>query len=281
MTYWIPLIAFALFIVDWRITRDNMNVPWNGFGCVRNVIKGTAQLPMQYRVLVPWLTVLLGFGEVYRWAYMTVKYLGMLVMLYGFHWYLGQLGVDADLGTAILAGIVPLTMQYDYADAYWEIGLLAIGIGLILGGESIWLLMLITFMACLNRETSAVILAALAVLYLGLTMRFGFISLLVGASVLLPRLLYGKKTRYCHWNLIPRNLKEIRQHPSLLNGYTHTVVLLAAFAITSIAGLMPNNFLPVVISVALVSVALLIPSMWNEPRVFLPTLLVTIPMGIR
>jgi len=280
MIYWIPLIAFALFIVDWRITRDNMNVPWNGFGCVRNVIKGTAQLPMQYRVLVPWLTVLLGFGEVYRWAYMTVKYLGMLVMLYGFHWYLGQLGVDADLGTAILAGIVPLTMQYDYADAYWEIGLLAIGIGLILGGESIWLLMLITFMACLNRETGCII-ALIALLYIRPTIPLLSILFASVIGFIIPRLCYGKSTRYCHWNLIPRNLKEIRQHPSLLNGYTHTVVLLVAFAITSIAGLMPDNFLPVVISVALVSAALLIPSMWNEPRVFLPTLLVTIPMGIR
>jgi len=202
------------------------------------------------------------------------------VMLYGFHWYLGQLGVDADLGTAILAGIVPLTMQYDYADTYWEIGLLAIGIGLILGGESIWLLMLITFMACLNRETGCII-ALIALLYIRPTIPLLSILFASVIGFIIPRLCYGKSTRYCHWNLIPRNLKEIRQHPSLLNGYTHTVVLLVAFAITSIAGLMPDNFLPVVISVALVSAALLIPSMWNEPRVFLPTLLVTIPMGIR
>lgn len=279
MIYFIPLIAFALFIADWRITAGNMNVAWNGFGCVRSVVYGTAQLPMQYRVLVPWLTALLGWGGIYRWAYMTVKYLGMLVMLYGFHWYLGQVGVNADLGTAILAGIVPLTMLYDYADAYWEIGLLAIGIGLILQGENVWLLMVITFLACLNRET--------AILLIGVAMFAGnfFITILICVSTLLPfviiRIKYNSRNRYCPFNLLPRNLSQVRKNVSLLNGYTHTVVLLAGFVISLIASPIPGSFLPVVISVAVVSALLLVPSMWNETRVFLPTLLVTIPIGIR
>ena len=82
MIYLIPILAMMILILDWRITAYNMNVKWNGFGCVADVCQGKADAPMQYRVLVPWLTRLLG-GSTY--AYLVVKYLGIAFMFYAFY----------------------------------------------------------------------------------------------------------------------------------------------------------------------------------------------------
>ena len=158
MLYWTPLLTLILFVVDYRVTAGNMNVPWNGFGCVRDVVYRKAMLPMQNRLFVPWLTVILGGGVVRRWAYMLVKYIGIVFMLYSFHYFLHSLNLaGAALGTVLLAALMPLMMLYDYADSYWEMGFFSLIFGMLIRGDSIWIIGLLVIMAVLNREVSVLL----------------------------------------------------------------------------------------------------------------------------
>ena len=290
MIYLIPIIALALLVIDYRVTANmvvwvmgqrhigSMDLPWNGYGCVHEVIKGRAELPMQYRVFVPWLTWLLGESKT---AYMIVKYAGLLFMLYGFHWYLGVLGVNADLGTALLGALVPLTILYDYADAYWELGFFAVGFGLIYEGGNIWVLTALIFMACLNRET-AVFLVLAHYVALGhfipsdLILLVSLIVAVVGIG--LPTLIYGHNSRYCPLNLINKNIQNIKARQDILGYATSLVILLGFVSVVVAKWNIIQPTLVIVMSVFIIVIS--IPGLWNETRIFMPTLVITIPLAI-
>lgn len=274
-------IAMVLLVVDYRLTAGNMNVQWNGFGCVRNVVCGKAMLPMQNRIFVPWLTVILGGFEIRAWAYLLVKYLGILFMLFSFYFYLSLIGSDAVLGVVLLAALMPLMILYDYADSYWEMGFFAMLFTLMLGGGSIWLIIPMLVLAILNRETSVI----LALTTLFATDGLARIALMVIYAVAVCMMMYmsRKRKRYCPFNLVRVNLKEWKKEGfNLLSGYTHSLMLITAFIGFSIVGWSGMPILqPVIITMAVFTVLMIVPSMWRETRVFAPLLLVIIPVMIK
>jgi hypothetical protein len=281
MIYWLPLLALILFIVDYRITAGNMNVQWNGFGCVRDVVYRKAMLPMQNRLFVPYLTYILGGGVVRRGAYLLVKYLGILFMLVGFHYFLSLIGVDAALGTVLLAALMPLMMLYDYADSYWEMGFFSVIFGMLIGGESLWIMIPLLILSTLNRETSVIIVIVGVLrngIILGLLLSIAFIL-----TMFVITYLARNKKRYCPFNLIPVNLREWKKEGiSLLSGYQHSLILIVIFIGLSVAnwGVIPE-LIPIIITMAVFTALMIIPSMWRETRVFAPLLLVIIPLMIK
>jgi len=280
MIYWLPLLAFILFVVDYRITAGNMNVRWNGFGCVHDVVYGRAVLPMQNRVFVPYLTWVVGGFVVRRWAYLLVKYFGILFALFGSHYFLSSIGVNAALGTVLMAALMPLMMLYDYADSYWEMGFFTVIFGMLIQGADIWIIIPILIMAILNRESGAII-AVMAVFGMALSVRIGILVTCV-AVVCLMMLVNRDIKRYCPLNLIKTNLlrwKHDKLH--LLSGYNHSLILIAIFIGLSVGkwGVLPA-LNPIIITMAVFTVLMIVPSMWNETRVFAPLLTVIVPLMI-
>ncbi len=301
MIYLIPILAFVLFVIDYRIMqviwltsvdgkkeqRAGMNIPWSGYGSIPDIISGVSLQPMQYRVFVPWLTRLFG-GSVC--AYMAIKYAGITAMLYGFWFYLGVIGINQTIGTLALCAFVPLTILYDYADAYWEMAFLSVGIGLILGGYSIWLISVIALLAALNRET-VIIMPVLIVLsaiiavtpIMEILLQFIVVSIALGAGLILPRMIYGSKKRYCPFNLIRTNLTEAKKElPNLMSGYAHFILIigLLVYILAAAPAHAISELLSVAISVVAVMGLILIPGKWNEVRIFMPLALVMIPLGV-
>lgn len=291
MIYLIPILALVILVADFRVSCTNMNVPWNGYGAVKQVVKGVSLKPMQYRVLVPWLTYLLG-GTVK--AYMFVKYGGVLLMLYGFHWYLGVLGANQAMGVLALCAFIPITYLYDYADAYYELGFLSLAFGLVISGGSLWLILVIVFMGTLNRETMIIILPfllgmvginAVPVTLYSMYLLIASVIFALSAGFILPRLLYGKKQRYCNPIQLGANLKDvIRTWSDPLEGIVHALILIVGFFCAIIMARTAFGFILIVLLIwltsALFMVLVMVPGKWREVRIFLPLSLAMIPLGV-
>lgn len=279
MIWLIPILSLVVLVADWRVCHGNMNVRWNGFGAVESVIQGKAMLPMQYRVFVPWLTWLVGGGY---WSYMLVKYCGIVFMFSSFHFYLGVLGVSQTLGTLALAAFLPITYMFDYADAYWDLGFLALAFGIILLGGNIWLLSVVVALSALNRETTVIIPVINAVLNFQWLVIVPFLVLSVG---LLPRILYGRKPRYCRFNQIPGNLWSIRgdiKSLKVISGYLHTfLIAVGSILIILIFGETLSGLWIIGLGMTLLGVLISVPGKWNEVRIYLPMTLVLIPMVLK
>lgn len=272
---YIFLLSLVVIYIDFHMTKKNMRVPWNGFGAVDSVLNGGAKSPMQYRMLIP---LVVGLFEDRLRAYLYVKWVGITVALGMAFWYFGSVGTDPMIATALLALFFVVAAIYDYADAYWEIALLSAGLLLI--DYNLLVLCVVTFAAALNRETAVVI--PLAVFLSGYWIDSLVVGFFFGWGYMVPRAIYGRAERYCEWFTFSRNIKtlvESRKVPVLLNEYLHFFVLLAGLVY-----LYARNYAtltPAEISLGALFLALLVPSMWREIRVFGPTMLAVIPMALR
>ncbi len=282
MIHLIPILALMLLAIDYRITAFNMHVPWNGYGCVADVVKGRAMLPMQYRVFVPWLTWIAG-GTVS--SYLAVKYAGLLFMLYACAGWINVLGLNVTVGTLALCAFVPLTMRYDYADAYWELGFFALAFSLIYTGANVWILAAVILIGMLNRET--MIFSAVAKLVNDYSASCfaisttGFVLIAVAIGISLTRIIYGKRKRYCRFNLIKTNWGNIQTRRNLLE-YIISMGLIIFFVLLVIPQFIPmSGLVPFVVAMTLFLIAILIPGMWDESRIFLPLTTIIIPLTIR
>jgi hypothetical protein len=143
----------------------------------------------------------------------------------------------------------------------------------------------IAFVAALNRET-AVVMPTITLLsgewILGGIVLFGFLF-----GFYIPRKFYGKRERHDLLNMWDRNLKQIVFYykrttmPILYNQYTHFFVLLLLSVVIYAMTFLNGGISPTESVLGLLAIGLIIPTVWREIRVFAPTMLAVIPMGLR
>lgn len=258
----ILILSILVFYVDIKRTSWNMWNMCNGYGSIASVLDGTAKQPMCYRVLIPWLV-----GGHNKLRYLIVKYLSILFALTGAYLWIGE-------SITILSIFFMVAAEYDYTENYLEVGFFGIAFYLLATSPqymSIYLAILI-IIATLNRETSIFIVIA-AIL------GGADVLLLVAYSIgiIIPRVIYGwKHERYCEAVLIKKNLKNIKEGKFLPEYILFGLLTLAMVVAPLIA---PFGTLEA--TMYLMYVALLIPAMWLEIRVFSPVILILIPMFVK
>jgi hypothetical protein len=137
------------------------------------------------------------------------------------------------------------------------------------------MLFVMTIFAMTNRETT-VWFPFLAILS-GQYVLGGVLVLAVGLGGAIPRFEYGTPDRYCPFNMIGDNLT--RMHSScwrgidiLTNPYLHFLVVFLAFVVSLFYFHTGIQW-----GMALLFVALMVPAVWAEIRVFGSCMLVVIP----
>lgn len=262
-------------MVDLRATCGNMKQDGNGRGAIAVVLSGKAPLPTQHRVFIPTLCGWLG-SPPYVVSYLWLKFAGIVfALLSSFLWF--SVSGGAVINTALLALFMCFAAVFDYADAYWEIGFFGSCLFLLTFG-TVWagiILFVLTIFAMLNRET-AVWFPFLAVLS-GQYLLGGILVLVVGVGLVVPRMEYGTPARYCPFNMVGDNLRRMRGScwwgiDIITNPYLHFLVILLLF-VSSLFYFRSG----VEWGMALLFVALMIPAVWAEIRVFGPCMLVVIP----
>lgn len=161
-----PLIAAALLMFESkpnepedlqggrRVLHNFYTAPWNGLGAVEGTIQKTADAPMVYRVLVPWVIALIEKvvndppkRVVPRLTlYLLVKWGLMTVSLVTVHLILGPVFA---LGAALYW---LMTVQFDYWSLYAE----TMAFAMVLSGQT-ELAVIGVIIAAMSRETSFVL----------------------------------------------------------------------------------------------------------------------------
>jgi hypothetical protein len=185
------LCIAVLGLVQFRQTFNNLQVPWNGCGAVVNVVKRTAQAPMAYRVLVPWL--IHGIArlakrkmELRQWYWNLRDTLMALALIGAAHVY----GWQPVPLLAFTLAMVAL-QQYDYWDCWVEIAALCCALtgNPLVAGVGI-------VAHALSRENWP--LTAICYVLVSRSYASGAAILLVGAAAFVAMRLYvGRKERYC------------------------------------------------------------------------------------
>jgi len=267
------IFAFFLLCIERRVTTINMTSVWNGYGAIRPVNQGKSLSPMQYRVFVPWLYAILPILSG-RNRYDLIKFVGLWFALYAFGFFCKCVGVVSWQGMVFLAALLPVTFLFDYADCYYELGFLSLGLGIATLGQQylIWLVPL-TLLAALNRETAIFIPLGY------FAMNGGYIGavFLMGVAVvglIIPRAWYGKKRRYCEWYMLSRNWNDLL-HKFQPNHMLLLILMVWFIAIAPICYL--TNLWGLYIVMVLFIGMMAVPSVWTEIRVFMPVFLVLIP----
>ena len=273
------IFSLVVFVLDVRQTFSNMSVPWNGFGSIGNTLKGTSQQPMQYRVLVPWMCGLLGET---MGGYLAIKMIGIVLALSASLLYFNSISVYAYLPVSILSLFFIVAAIYDYADTYWEVGLIMMAFWLLSSPISLFswpYLMLITLLATLNRETGGIIpmTAALTGEFL---LSIGLFAIFI-IGFIVPRIIYGKADRYCSFWMIRKNLEVIKDCYKknwfiMADEYTHFFILLL-FVLASALKIGSG----IELGALFLFGVLLVPSMWQEIRVFALPVAVLLPVWLR
>lgn len=288
---YILFLSWVVIYADFHMTKGNLGAIWNGVGAIPSVLDGSAQSPMQYRVLVPWicgfLSRWLGHGNhkfAYLHIYLRVKWVAIVAALWCAHWYFGQICLSPDLATAILAAYFVWAAIYDYADVYVEIALLSAAFASLGTEYALLAAAVIAFVAALNRETA--VLIPMVLILSGAVQDAVIVSVFFAAGVILPAQVYGKKKRYCSWFMWRENLMTIRAtfargKPFLLNEYGLFFALAASVIFAYGHTAFAVGLSPVEVATGILFVGMLIPSMWREIRVFAPVMLAVIPMVIR
>ena len=272
----LTFLCFVVVYADWRMTLHNMNVRYNGLGAVSSVLAGVAEQPMQYRVLVPWLT---GDGENFQVRYIILKHLGIVTAIVLSFLYLREVSGNPLLATSLFCMYLVYAAIYDYADGYFEILFFAAAWLLLLsGGWWVFLLIPLTFVAGLNRETAAFI--PFATLLSGHFTLAAVCGLAFVFAWALPREKYGwQAKRYCKFNRIGENVELILRWGGPIpwvNEYINFATLLALVLSAYVYHWFPLS--GVEWSMLIFLFAMITPTLWREIRVFAPVVLVAIGM---
>lgn len=303
----IAILSMVVIYVDLKMIKSEggepFTAPWNGLGSIIWILQGKSLQPTQYRVLIPWIVGFLGkdnmFGpgtEKYAYfnIYLRLRWVAIVGAITSTFFYFSRLGIDPYMALMLLAMFFAMAALYDYTDIYVEIGLLSLY--LILSDQpttiSFIVLPVIVFVATLNRETAVVmpLITALS----GEWFLSGGSFLGFAAGYYLPRKFYGKRPAYytleqrvLTFNMFFNNLRRIvflytkTTLPILYNQYTHFFVLFAVFVSVYVRAFLNGGIYPTEIILGLLAAGLIIPTMWGEIRVFAPTMLAVIPMGLR
>jgi hypothetical protein len=282
------VLIIALIYVDLDRTRHNFGAQFNGIGAIPAVLAGTAQLPMQHRVLVPWLTALL-CGRVRKVNYDFHKYLDAYILLrwasIAFAVCLSQMWFQVIVpqyafhATTMLAVFFMVAALYDYTDVYIEVACFAAS--LLLFQQDFGLVGLgllgVGVIAGLNRET-AVFMPLLGIGIAPITsILFSFVGVVIG--VVLPRLSYRNNKRYCGFYQLENNLSDLKRICSVPVLYNESVwFLFVCVSVVAATILWPSM---VMIVFAVMFATLLVPTRWREIRVFAPCMLGVIPGLLR
>lgn len=280
-------LALVVIFADLKMTKHNLGVVFNGVGAVPLVLMGKSSAPMQYRVLVPWLCLLFSkfFGRgntdiQFLNVYLPIKRASITFALLASYWYFSIVTATPLLCVSLLSAFFVLASIYDYTDVYIEVGLVSLSLVAFVGGMPAQFVMPLVFLAAINRETAifipAVFLAGGNVYWVG-----AFFFFALGYAI--PRLIYGQRRRYCEFFMLWANLDRFigsfkGGRPLAYNEYIHFVILLLA-TISIYLVSWPWTSLEWV--ALLFCGGLLVPTMWNEIRVFSPAALAIIPMVIR
>lgn len=271
------ILAAILLFAEYRITSFNMNIAGNGYGSFDLILKGKGFQPLQYRILTPWLYAILPIKDkIVR--YLTVKWIGIWFALYAFALFCDSFWIDPLTGVLFMSAILPLTFVYDYTDCYYDLGFMALAFAIIAQGRQDFLLWLvpITLLASLNRESGVFIPLG----YFVLTGGYVGAALLLGVAVvglIIPRAYYGKRPRYCSFIMWKQNIVDMRKRFTVFH-YIFFAIMLWFIA----AGFLCNDptLMPLYWLMCFFVIAMSIPSIWLEVRVFMPVLLVTIPITL-
>jgi hypothetical protein len=290
---YILFITWVVYYADFKMTKHNWGAVWNGIGAIPSVLGGTALAPMQYRVFVPWLCRFFGVDnmdkEGFYNLYMRIRGISIFCAEFAAFIYFSILNINPYMGSALLSLFFIWAALYDYTDVYIELATFATAFCIISNGNTgliyIALLFVITVIATLNRET-AIFIPFTCFLIKGWEIA-GIVS---AVGFLLPYLYvrwkYGDKERYCKFFMLGENLKLIKSTyksnmPLLMNEYSHFFVLTIVFAVLYLSHGLMGDLTPINISMGIMYVLLLIPSMWREIRVFTPVMLSLIPIILR
>ena len=278
----IAILSLLLWYVDFRLTVHNWGVKWNGVGVIPEVLAGKSLLPMQHRVLVPWLTALFGRGShkaPYICGHVTMRLLAISFALFSAHWFFSS----NLLYTALLVIFLMAAALFDYTDGYVELGFFALFLGLVgqcgpLVRSEIWLLVTVAFVASLNRET-ALFFPVLLFLQTFDVVASVVVFLAVAAGLIFVRCVYGVPRRYCSFWMVKENWRRIKSFfrdgsgSRQIREYLLFALLCVLVFISPFTGTMSW----VEWGMGAFFCALLVPSIWCEVRVFAPVMLVVIP----
>jgi len=289
---YILFLSWVVSYSDFKMTKHNWGSMFNGLGALPLALAGKLKVPMQYRILVAWLCRWLGIERQDRDGYIkTYFYVRLLAIVFAMTMafkYFEVVGVNPMIATGILSAFFVWVAMYDYTDVYFEVGFFAAAFTcLLLAGDSMIcaiMIPIITFIAGLNRETAVFIPVA--------CLLFGFYDIAFAAggtfliSYVMVRQIYGKRERYCEFFMVPQNIKQIRKtynrgQPFLLNEYSHFFGVLLAVSVLYSVQIIRGVLTPIEISMGVMFVLLLVPSIWREVRVFAPVTLALIPMVLR
>jgi hypothetical protein len=205
-----------------------MNSPWNGYGAIEAVRNKTADAPMAYRVLIPWLIGNKPTMPKYQ-ALVVALMTGALYSV-----YLAR-GLPVML---ITAAILPVTFFYDYWD--WAAELIGFSLALV----SLPLAALGVVIHGLSRETAP--LAGLVYALYFRDLLGGILIALIGFAVLqIVRFVQGPHPLYCERWMYKRNWIELRK-PHL--GTPYASVALSALALVGARGHLDGFIVPVLVA---------------------------------
>jgi hypothetical protein len=282
----VAVLILVTIYVDYHLTKHNWGVWCNGVGCIDDVVAGRAQLPMQHRILVPFIVAWLSFGgRVSRAAaYVWVRHVSIVAMYVASWWFFVASGVDPVAGCVVLAIFVVYASLYDYTDFFVEIALFALFLYAVLtGGNWLFALPLIACASFLNRET-AIVFVPIAYFVSGVDALVSTVAGIIPAFAYV-RLKYDSAERYCKFNLLRKNIRGIgamfSPHLVLYNEHANFFVLVIALAVVYVGTAAQAGLSALEVVMAVFFVLMLIPSMWREIRVFGPVVLVAIPMYLR
>lgn len=186
------ILAWMLDHIQYKISESNYGSEFNGYGAISGVIRGMSYAPMQYRVLIPWL-----YWPFRRWhtvSYEILKIAFMTLSLWFFWYYCNTLWGQGYMGMFIYALLLLPQFQFDYVEQYVEVTIWIMFILSIHTGN-FWISIVAVFVGGLARETTIF----LPLLYFLATMRVWpslILMIVLGTSLLIPRILYGLKESY-------------------------------------------------------------------------------------
>jgi hypothetical protein len=280
----ILIVSLIVIYADGQLTKRNFGSQFNGIGSIVPVLTGRSLMPMQHRVLVAWLCWFVskpfGWGDdkfPFFKIYLWIRWIAILTAMTMSHLYFGHFVM-----TAMLALFFVWAALYDYTDGYIEVACFASAFYLI-GVGGLWMyvgIAIVSFLGALNRETSVFIPVVIA-----LTGQWWLTIVSSGfflCGFALPRLMYRGVPRYCSLWMLPVNLRALKQEflskPAVYSEYLFFLVL-AALMVVTYAVSFPWG--PIEIGLGVMFLALLVPTMWREIRVFSPVMLGLIPMVVR
>lgn len=256
----IATLTALIALADLVQVRSNMATMYNGLGATASVLDRTADAPMRYRVLVPWLLAPIP-RRLRAWVYVAIKAALIYGALLTASWHLEPSAL------LVLAVLILAAVQFDYWDNYAEL----FGLGLCLSGDPI-LVWCGGIVWGLSRET-ALLAPIVGLLTLG---PIGALAGVTGPLALqFVRVQQGKAPLYCaRWTWACYNLPDLRAAWRSCDGGVPLSLLWTAAALLALALPAPDAALNATRPLILAWLA----AGWlmaraRETRLFLPTAL--------